>query len=148
MVLSEFYGAKFFRLVHPHQISLLVSYVLLTLPVVLITWAGEYIADREITYCKMESRWTQLFRLKDEATIRSIQKYLHCCGLNSLKDRAWPFPSGAVDARACERSLGFSVPCAPAWRKNLLVVASLNMTASVMLAVASVCFLLFWHFLD
>lgn len=73
-----------------------------------------------------------MFQRKDESGIRAIQTGLQCCGLNSRRDRAWPFPSHDVDARACERTLGYTSRCADRWQRQEAVAASLIVLASLL----------------
>lgn len=108
------------------------------LPTILATCAGIYGLDNEIVSGQLEACWTRLFRSKDESTIRAIQTSLHCCGLHSTKDRAAPFPDRDTDAHACERQLGYLIPCAPAWQRHLTLAASLYLAASVILGIAAV----------
>ncbi|KAK5083585.1 hypothetical protein LTR05_006088 [Lithohypha guttulata] len=71
-----------------------------------------------------------MFENKDANSIRSIQTRLQCCGLNSMHDRAWPFPSRGVDARACERNQGYTVACGNMWRQEESLAATLTAIAS------------------
>ncbi|KAI1615548.1 hypothetical protein EDD36DRAFT_191295 [Exophiala viscosa] len=80
----------------------------------------------------MGSQWRSMFQQKDDAGIRAIQSGLQCCGLNSLYDRAWPFPSREVDARACERTLRYTSRCADRWQRQQAVAASLIVLASLL----------------
>ena len=135
---SRFVAARIQEWRHASRISFTFAYALIVLPIVPATWAGRYVFAAEITACQTEARWSLLFQLKEESTIRAIQNSLRCCGFNSMRDRAWPFPSRTVDARACERTSGFSVPCGPLWQHHLVIAATLNMTASMVLEIASV----------
>lgn len=115
-----------------------IGYASVILPATLATCAGIYGLDNDIVSAQIEARWTRLFRAKNESTIRAIQTSLHCCGLHSTKDRAAPFPHKGTDAHACERELGYLVPCGPAWQRHLTIAASLYLAASVMLSIAAV----------
>jgi hypothetical protein len=107
-----------------------------------------YAFPADVRYCRAELIWEQLFRSKNEATIRSLQNQMRCCGFNSMRDRAWPFPARNVDARTCERTLGFSTNCGLLWDKriyqvilvcifasflNMLIMASASKSLQVMI---------------
>ncbi|OJJ96006.1 hypothetical protein ASPACDRAFT_63999 [Aspergillus aculeatus ATCC 16872] len=44
-----------------------------------------------ISSCTLDQTWQEYFHARDAATIRTIQDRLQCCGLRSVRDRAWPF---------------------------------------------------------
>ena len=102
------------------------------IPVILLVLATMYGAPSDMSRCVMESQWRRMFQRKDDAGIRAIQSGLQCCGLNSLHDRAWPFPSREVDARACERTLGYTSRCVDGWQREQAVAASLIALASLL----------------
>jgi hypothetical protein len=91
--------------------------------------------------CGLETRWTQLYRSKDEGAIRRIQDTFHCCGLNSPVDRPWPFPRGGpsdpnrIGADQCQRLTGINTSCMGPWRQ------AEQMSAGLFLTVALVIFL-------
>ena len=107
----------------------------LLIPMVPGVQSASYLVTRDIRACLAESKWSHLFRTKNEAAIRSIQDTLHCCGFNSMHDRAWPFPSKSIDAHTCERTTGFAVSCGSSWQHEFLIAAGLNLAASVVLEV-------------
>lgn len=84
----------------------------------------------DIQYCAADRYWLRMFELKDETSIRSIQNRLQCCGLNSLHDRAWPFPSRTSDARACERTQHYNRACGNLWRHEEVLAAGLTAISS------------------
>jgi hypothetical protein len=131
-------SSKILSMPHAHLVIIALCYISIALPPILTTYTAHFIFSPTVTACQLESHWTKLFRTKDEATIKSIQNVLHCCGFKSTPDRAWPFPSRTEDAHACERTLGFSVPCAPAWHGRLITTAALNIAASIILGTAAV----------
>lgn len=88
---------------------------------------------------RAEQQWQEWFRSKDEVTIRSIQNQLLCCGFNSMRDRAWPFPSQDVSAATCQRTSGFSTHCASLWQEKLRMVAMSSVTASILMEALLVC---------
>ena len=94
--------------------------------VVLLTLSSIYFIPTPFRAYSLELRWDQLFRSKDESTIQTIQAQLECCGLNSMHDRAWPFPEKGIGAYECEKSQGWDKSCLSSWRNNLIVVSSLT----------------------
>lgn len=77
----------------------------------------------------METQWRRFFRAHNQEAIRGIQTALQCCGYNSVRDQAWPFPGQGVDADACVRSLGFHRRCADVWMEEQLTAGRLAMTS-------------------
>ena len=108
-----------------------VSYILKLIPVVLLTLALIYSVPSQLLSCSLESQWSHLFRTKNADALRTIQGTLRCCGLNSMHDRAWPFPSKGVDVRECERTQGWNVRCLDGWTEQETKVAGLVAVASV-----------------
>ncbi|KIV86173.1 hypothetical protein PV11_01803 [Exophiala sideris] len=100
--------------------------------VILFVLATMYGTPSDMSRCGTEAQWRRMFQRKDDAGIRAIQSGLQCCGLNSLHDRAWPFPSRKVDARACERTLGYTSRCADRWQRQEAVAAGLIALASLL----------------
>ena len=72
--------------------------------------------------CTLEARWQALFVAHDAAAVRAVQDALACCGLRSVVDRAFPFPGGGRDARACTEAYGREAPCGPRWAAEARVV--------------------------
>jgi hypothetical protein len=112
-------------------LSGIVCYILTLIPVVLLTLALIYGVPSQLLSCSLESQWDHLFRTKNADAVRAIQGSLRCCGLNSMHDRAWPFPSNDVDARECERTQGWTVRCLDGWREQETTMAVLVAVASV-----------------
>ena len=108
-----------------------VSYILKLIPVVLLTLALIYSVPSQLLSCSLESQWEHLFRTKNVDALRAIQGSLRCCGLNSMHDRAWPFPSKGVDVRECERTQGWNVRCLDGWTEQETKMAGLVAVASV-----------------
>lgn len=107
-------------------------YILLASLLVLSVFSGQSVFPNELETIRTENRWSQWFRSKDADSIQSIQNLLHCCGFNSMRDRAYPFPSKKFNATECERNSGFSTHCGPLWRDQLQTAASLSLTASIL----------------
>lgn len=58
---------------------------------IIATLALTNILPPESLRCDLTSKWQELFVTKDSRAIQVIQDKFDCCGLNSMKDRAWPF---------------------------------------------------------
>jgi len=106
------------------------SHATILLPFALAVLSTTYALPSDLRGCRTEIRWEHLFRTKNEAVVRSIQTQLHCCGFNSMHDRAWPFPSRNVLASACETTSGFRTYCGPLLKEKVLYVATINGLAS------------------
>lgn len=107
------------------------SYLLTLVPVILLTVALIFAIPSPLSSCSLESQWLHLFRTRNADAIRTIQDSLRCCGLNSLHDRAWPFPSKGIDAGECERTQGWTVRCLDGWREQQVKSVSLIAVACV-----------------
>ena len=115
-----------------HLVSFVVSfYIFHVLSVVLAVQSSMNGLWQDDRLCHAELQWKRWFQAKDER-IRSIQDQLHCCGFNSMVDRAWPFPARGVNADECQRNSGFSTSCGPIWQERLRVVALCAAIASVL----------------
>lgn len=112
---------------------ILSSYIAVVAPVIMAVIAGVYAFSADARMCTSELHWKRWFQYKDEEVIRSIQESFRCCGFNSMRDRAWPFPSRDTDAGACQRTSGFRTHCGPLWEDQLQVTARLCLMASVLL---------------
>ncbi|KAI9801779.1 MAG: hypothetical protein M1825_003151 [Sarcosagium campestre] len=69
----------------------------------LVTLAGSLLQP-EAHSCALEGRWRALFQSKDATRIRRIQDGLNCCGLRSLVDKPWPFPTREHGVEACRET--------------------------------------------
>lgn len=119
--------------VRRHALRLALSYLASAstlAPFVLLILSLVYAIPSDIQVCAADRHWLSMFENKDANSIRSIQTRLQCCGLNSMHDRAWPFPSRGVDARACERNQGYTVACGNMWRQEESLAATLTAIAS------------------
>jgi len=113
-------------------ILVFLAYIIHLIPVILTVWSATYVFSTDIRACRTELQWKRWFQSKNEDAIRSVQSLCHCCGLNSMRDRAWPFPSHNVDATTCERTSGFSTACGPIWQEKLRATVTVSMTASIL----------------
>ena len=89
-----------------------------------------YASPSDLQSCAADQYWLRIFESKNEIAVRRIQSRLRCCGYNSMRDRAWPFPSRNVDARTCERTQGYYIACGGLWRQEQQVAAVLCAIAS------------------
>ncbi|KAI9902181.1 hypothetical protein N3K66_003998 [Trichothecium roseum] len=124
---------------HPHVLSFaranssarlkqLTPYILQTLQGLLITILATLLLQDavpgQLSTCGLESRWMDLYRHKDGSTIRKIQDQLECCGLNSVKDRAYPFPKSG--ASTCADTYGRDQSCRDPWSASLRTNAGVD----------------------
>ncbi|CCF33522.1 tetraspanin [Colletotrichum higginsianum] len=89
--------------------------------------------------CALSTRWQRMFSAKDESSIRSIQDSLDCCGLNSVKDRGWPF---AGNVRCAER-FSRDTPCVGPWREATVRNSAIDLGIVLAVGVLQVLTLLF-----
>ncbi|SPO05161.1 uncharacterized protein DNG_07847 [Cephalotrichum gorgonifer] len=68
--------------------------------------------------CLLSTTWQRLFSAHDSESVRRIQDALDCCGFNTVRDRAWPFP-GQPTSRPCAEVYARTTPCAEPWRMAL-----------------------------
>ena len=118
---------------------ILLAYIVHLIPMISMVWSATHAFPTDIRVSRTELQWKHWFQSKNEAAIRSIQIHFHCCGLNSMRDRAWPFPSHDVDATTCERTSGFSTACGPLWQEQLRAAVTLSMISSILVHLLLVC---------
>ena len=98
------------------KIAPTITLVLIVYGTAVATLLGTHIGPADSLTCSLDERWLHLFRNKDENTIRRIQAQFQCCGLHSVRDKAWPFPSRGVSNDACANSFNRSKSCFGDWR--------------------------------
>jgi hypothetical protein len=76
--------------------------------------------------CLLSSRWQDLWVAHNSAAIRRIQDTHNCCGFNSVKDRAWPFPTGDKTEPGCATQFGRTTACATPWTKAMRTAAGVE----------------------
>jgi len=81
--------------------------------------------------CELGDKWMRLFMAKDARAIRAIQDTFECCGLNSVKDRAFPFGQPST----CAITYGRSNSCFGEWRKAEQINAGLLFLVAVIVFV-------------
>ncbi|GAO14049.1 hypothetical protein UVI_02035980 [Ustilaginoidea virens] len=77
--------------------------------------------------CLLSTLWQRLFRARDAESILRIQDALDCCGFNTVRDRAWPFPADRVPAHQCAETYGRDAACARPWGAALQRNAGLGL---------------------
>lgn len=65
--------------------------------------------------CLLSTRWQKLWSDHDSAAVRRIQDTWDCCGFNSIKDRAWPFPHKGSPQPDCATQWGRTIACGQPW---------------------------------
>ncbi|KAG9241487.1 tetraspanin Tsp3 [Calycina marina] len=99
---------------------------------VVATLALTYILPPSSLNCGLGDGWQQMWVSRNEKAVKDIQNAFECCGLWTVKDRAWPFSRNA--ASTCAETFGRTRSCAGDWRK------AEQMTAGLFLLVAAVVF--------
>ena len=97
--------------------------------VALFTLSLAYVMPSDMQSCAADCQWLRLFKNKNDIAIRIIQDRLRCCGYNSMRDRAWPFPSRHVDVKTCERTQGYYIACGGLWRQEQCFAAAMSAVA-------------------
>lgn len=82
--------------------------------------------------CVLEGEWGARYRDEDGGAIRSVQDALSCCGLNSVRDRAYPFQRDGAPS-TCADTYGRDVACRRPWAKAMQTNAGVDL--AVVLAV-------------
>ncbi|KAH7155347.1 hypothetical protein B0J13DRAFT_223766 [Dactylonectria estremocensis] len=77
--------------------------------------------------CKLDTKWLAMFRAHDAAGIRAIQDAFNCCGLNSVKDRAYPFPG--MGASTCAETYGRTLACRAPWKSATQAMSGVDVAA-------------------
>lgn len=95
--------------------------------------------------CVLENRWMTMFRAHDAGSIRQIQDILECCGLNSVKDRAYPFPQDGGRPSSCAVTYDRSVACREPWTAALSSNAGIDLGVVLAVGVLQVNLPLFFN---
>jgi hypothetical protein len=77
----------------------------------------------------------KLFAAKDGDAIRAIQDSFKCCGLRTVKDKAFPWGSPSQ----CSEVFGYTRSCLKRWRKAEQINAGLLLLVAVIVFVLKVC---------
>ncbi|KAF2723984.1 hypothetical protein K431DRAFT_241534 [Polychaeton citri CBS 116435] len=100
---------------------------------IIATLAGVHLSPQTNLRCGLQDKWRALYMAKDTAALKTIQNALRCCGFESMKDMAWPFPDKTHKADACmiryagERDRS----CLGPWRSRERSMAGLLMFVAV-----------------
>ncbi|KAL7809847.1 hypothetical protein V8C44DRAFT_333614 [Trichoderma aethiopicum] len=89
------------------------------LTTVLATLLFEDVLPSTTVECLLDNQWMRMFRAHDGESIRLIQDTLNCCGLNTIKDKAFPWPKTGQKYSACAEMFGRNQACRGPWRAAL-----------------------------
>lgn len=127
--------AKKLGLTRPALYVILLMAIQLIYETVVATLALTHMAPASSLNCGLEEQWKRLWMSKDGAAIKRIQNRFDCCGFNSVKDRAWPFPDKEVDVEECRKRFDRTQPCAGPWRQAEQINAGLFFTVAAVIFV-------------
>ncbi|RYP53007.1 hypothetical protein DL769_010585 [Monosporascus sp. CRB-8-3] len=85
--------------------------------------------------CGLEGAWQRLWSARDGHAIGRIQDAFNCCGLNSVRDRAWP-----PESNQCSKLYKRSTPCIGPWRAAMQRDAGLEFVVAAAVGVLQVSF--------
>jgi hypothetical protein len=109
----------------PNRVAQLGPLVVQVLQALITTILATLLLERavpsDVTNCMMENQWMSMFRAHDAGSIRRIQDAFDCCGLNSVRDRAYPFPGTAPSN--CAATYGRRTACREPWQGALQTTA-------------------------
>jgi hypothetical protein len=90
--------------------------------------------------CLLSNKWQDMWASHDADGIRRIQDAFNCCGLNSVKDRAWPFPEKGIPSQdACATQFHRTVSCAGPWAGAMQGASGAEFGVVVGVGVLQVC---------
>lgn len=85
--------------------------------------------------CLLGTQWQQFWTSHDASSIRRIQDTYDCCGYNSVRDRAWPFPvKGGSPISECATQFRRTASCRQSWDGAMQRTAGMEL--AIVLAVA------------
>ncbi|KAJ2904939.1 hypothetical protein MKZ38_006804 [Zalerion maritima] len=114
------------------------------LTVVLATLFGQLLPNGDFQSCLLSTQWQNFWESKDAGKIRDIQDALGCCGLNSVRDRPWPFPQGQnPDLLACAHQFHRTISCASAWKTKMRTWAGVAFAIVLVVGVLQCLYLIF-----
>lgn len=111
-----------------HQLLLPAAFQILQtiITTVLATTFVSDIIPSATRQCLLSTRWQRLWTGHDAAAIRRIQDTFDCCGFNSVRDRAWPFPNRNNPQPGCAAQFGRTAACAGPWSRALQTVGGVE----------------------
>ncbi|KAH8152655.1 uncharacterized protein LAJ45_03496 [Morchella importuna] len=119
----------------------IISILLIIIDTVVVTQSLNNMPKSAIG-CTLERTWRAWFRTKDAAHIKAVQEALNCCGFNTFKDQAWPFPDNDTKAEQCSLQSKTRTPCYQPWSQTHQLSASVfMMVAAVTLLSKGIIFL-------
>jgi hypothetical protein len=124
---------------HPPRLTLPLLAIIgfqLIYDTVIATLALTHILPPSALQCDLNTQWQKLYTGKDEKAIRAVQDSFQCCGLNSVKDRAWPFVQQKPSP--CAAVFGRDKSCLGDWRKAEQVGAGLFLLVAIVVFVMKV----------
>ncbi|KAL6855284.1 hypothetical protein ACO1O0_006424 [Amphichorda felina] len=114
----------------------LAPFVLQTLQALITAILATLLLERTVPSpsqsCILEGRWAESYRTHDADAIRTVQDALSCCGLNSLRDRAYPFQRDGAPS-TCAETYGRDAACRDPWARAMRTNAGVDL--GVVLAV-------------
>lgn len=105
--------------------------------IVLATLFFSNIPPSDVRNCMLSTVWQRLFSNHDAESLRRIQDAFNCCGYNSVRDRAWPFPNHQT-ARRCEEMYGRTLACGRPLRSALQRASGIEFGVVLMSAILQV----------
>ncbi|KAJ5335810.1 uncharacterized protein N7506_005746 [Penicillium brevicompactum] len=105
------------------------------------TVALAYLFPDRILSCNLDQQWQVFFQSKNSHAIRSIQDEFRCCGLRSLRDRAWPFKDRDHGDNACQVQLGYQRSCFVPWREHQQSTSWMVFAAAVLVFAVKIAFI-------
>lgn len=97
---------------------------------VLATLAVTQMIPSDVLSCGLSEHWQSLWSSHNAEAIKRIQDAHNCCGLNTVKDRAWPF-GGNKGAGTCSITYGRGQSCLPGWKRDQQINAGLILLVAV-----------------
>ncbi|KAF4449151.1 hypothetical protein F53441_7547 [Fusarium austroafricanum] len=108
------------------QLAPLIVQVLQALVItILATRLLERAMPSEMMECRLDTKWMNMFRAHDASSIRRIQDAFDCCGLNTIRDRAYPFPG--MRPSNCDETYGRRTACREPWAGALQKLSLLDL---------------------
>ncbi|TLS30960.1 hypothetical protein PpBr36_03852 [Pyricularia pennisetigena] len=100
-------------------------------------------ASPAVDACLLEQTWQRMYSAHDGDGIRRVQDALGCCGFNSPRDRAWPFPHGRGGQQTrCDEAWGRTESCRAPWRGAMRVGVGVELGVVVVVEIVQVLTLL------
>ncbi|KAF7547078.1 hypothetical protein G7Z17_g7985 [Cylindrodendrum hubeiense] len=128
----------------PNSLTQIAPFIIQTLQglvtTILATLFTEGFASSQALDCKLDTAWMSMFRAHDAAGIRGIQDAFNCCGLNSVKDRAYPFPG--MGASTCAETYGRTLPCRGPWKSATQATSGAEVAVAVVVGLMQIINLL------